>query len=270
MASAPWPVGAVLGASILLGGLYLLPALLAGSANPFLSALAAAIGRGGLNPLLWLLAGACWLAALLSAVSAHRRRQLLDRQASLSDLRNLSWRQFEQLVGEAFRRQGFAVEETGQHGPDGGIDLMLRRGEEHVLVQCKQWRTQRVGVNIVREQYGLLAHHGASRAVIVTVGDFTPDAQSFAAGKPITLVNGEALLQLVAAVQQAPPGEDRGRAPIEPIPEPSLPDRHTAAQPSCPRCSAPMVERTSRDRGTRFYGCSKFPACRGTRQIEAH
>ncbi len=38
-----------------------------------------------------------------------------------------------------------------------------------------------------------------------------------------------------------------------------------AAEPvaaSCPECGAPLVRRTSRRRGTSFYGCSAFPKCR--------
>lgn len=56
------------------------------------------------------------------------------------------------LVGEAFRLQGFEVTETGGSGPDGGVDLVARRGRETFLVQCKQWRAFTVGVDVVREQ----------------------------------------------------------------------------------------------------------------------
>lgn len=51
--------------------------------------------------------------------------------------------------------------ETGQGGADGGVDLLLQRDGSKTLVQCKQWKQQKVGVNIVREQFGLLTHHGA-------------------------------------------------------------------------------------------------------------
>ena len=35
----------------------------------------------------------------------------------------------------------------------------------------------------------------------------------------------------------------------------------------CPKCGAPMVERTGKN--GRFYGCSRYPACKGTRNISA-
>ena len=36
---------------------------------------------------------------------------------------------------------------------------------------------------------------------------------------------------------------------------------------TCPRCGAPLVERTNRQSGTPFLACSTFPRCRGTRRL---
>jgi restriction system protein len=74
----------------------------------------------------------------------------------------MSWREFEQLVGEAFRQRGYQISENSGGGPDGGVDLVLRKGSEKWLVQCKQWRATQVGVVIVRELYGLIAAEGAT------------------------------------------------------------------------------------------------------------
>ena len=37
------------------------------------------------------------------------------------------------------------------------------------------------------------------------------------------------------------------------------------SKPNCPRCGKIMIERTNRSNGSKFYGCSNFPICRGTR-----
>ena len=39
--------------------------------------------------------------------------------------------------------------------------------------------------------------------------------------------------------------------------------------PACPRCGAPMVLRTARATGKKFFGCSNYPQCRGMRPVEA-
>ena len=69
----------------------------------------------------------------------------------------MSSREFEGLVAEAFRQQGYRVVERGGDGPDGGVDLELHMGSDKYLVQCKQWKSQKVGVAIVRELYGVMA-----------------------------------------------------------------------------------------------------------------
>jgi hypothetical protein len=37
---------------------------------------------------------------------------------------------------------------------------------------------------------------------------------------------------------------------------------------NCPKCSSKMVKRTARRTNKDFYGCSKFPKCRGTRELD--
>ena len=58
--------------------------------------------------------------------------------------------------------------------------------------------------------------------------------------------------------------------------DPSLADEDVAiaqeAAPQCPKCSRAMVLRTVRKgsaAGQKFWGCADYPACRGTRRIDA-
>ena len=37
--------------------------------------------------------------------------------------------------------------------------------------------------------------------------------------------------------------------------------------PPCPRCGSPMVLRTNKKTNAKFFGCSKFPKCRGFKKI---
>lgn len=36
----------------------------------------------------------------------------------------------------------------------------------------------------------------------------------------------------------------------------------------CPECGGPMVSRQNKRDGSRFWGCKKYPACRGTRNVD--
>ena len=239
-------------------------------------------GLGGAGPVLGYAAAAVtFLAWVWAEISKLQRRRLLDQQSGVTSIRDLSWQELEHLVAEAYRRQGYGVEETGSPSGDGGVDVRLSRPGELVLVQCKQWRTRRVGVRPARELYGVMASEGATRGVLVTCGSFTPEAQRFAEGKPIELVGGRDLWELVRAVQApgsvgerrtepiarsaASPGQERVAA----APESTTATTATATTPACPKCGSDMVLRKARKgehAGTTFWGCSQYPACRGIRQ----
>jgi restriction system protein len=99
------------------------------------------------------------LGALMSLIARSKRASLHCRVASVDSptvLDGMSWSEFEMLVGEAYRRQGYDVRELGGDGPDGGVDLVLTKPGEKLLVQCKQWKAFKVGVKVVRELYGVM------------------------------------------------------------------------------------------------------------------
>jgi restriction system protein len=122
-------------------------------------------------------------------VAAERTRRALAA---------MTWREFEELLGEYFRRRGFAVAERQRPGPDGSVDLLLTRHDEYYLVQCKHWRTVTVDVETVREFCGLMAARHAAGGFVVTLGSFSAEARKFAEGRDIGLINAE---QLAAAIK---------------------------------------------------------------------
>ncbi len=199
--------------------------------------------------------------ALASALGRAKRRSLA---AGVADnpgpgaLHGMSWQEFEMLVGEAFRQQGYAVAETGGGGADGGVDLVLKKGNEKFLVQCKQWKAFKVGVEIVRALYGVMAAQGATGGYVVTSGAFTAEARAFCDGRNITLIDGPALTRML---QDIPLGSTvKARAPYPP-----------GSAPRCPKCGSEMVRRSARrgsQAGADFWGCSRYPACKGTRTVE--
>jgi len=254
--SMPWPVGIVLGLIGYVAIRYGIGWYLSSRGGTALAAVGNAANGGAFGPIAWAWLGICCVAALCSLIVRRQRNRLLETQTGLDSLRAMNWRQFEMLVGEAFRRQGYRIEETGLGGADGGIDLRLSKNGKITLVQCKQWRSKRVDVKVVREMYGLLAHHGANAVKIVAVGDFTPDAKWFAQGKPIDLTHGEALLTMIQGVQNTTPSSTHLPLKLTPA---------SAAIPDCPSCGAPMIKRANRRSHETFWGCPKYPACRGTR-----
>ncbi len=183
-----------------------------------------------------------------------RRQGRLRRTRSPETLQALSWTDFEALVADAYRYYGWDVTEVGalsKGGPDGGVDLVLRRGGEVVAVQCKCWRERVVGVRPVRELKGALADCGAQRGIVAATGRFTADAVAYAERNGVQLLDGTALLASLPGATPVPPD---ALAPPQP-PEPM----------SCPHCHGRMVMKKSRY--GLFWGCARYPHCRGKRQL---
>lgn len=198
-----------------------------------------------------LLTGA--VVSFLEARKRSNRFQLTVEHGQRSALLNMTWQDFESLVAEHFKRKGFDINVNGGTGADGGVDIELRKGKELSLVQCKQWRATSVGVDVVRQLYGVMAARGAVSGYVVTSANFTPDAKAFADGRNIHLIDGEKLIrEMKGSSQQA---IDSGL------------DISTRS-PACPACSSPMVKRIAKrgaNMGQEFWGCSRFTVCKGTR-----
>ena len=241
-----------------MGMTFLLPTI--GSANSITAGFTKGLAQ--LAPLAFFL---FLLPAPISLIQSQRKRKQLDAQQDINSIRDLSWQRFEELVGEAYRRQGYWVKENDGAGPDGGIDLVISKGGKRYLVQCKQYRVQKVGVKVVREMYGLVAAEHAAGGIVITSGTFTRDADRFADGKSLELVDGTQLARLIADVQG---GAGSSPVSISPIStSPKTPGK-TSNVPSCPVCDREMVLRTAKkgnSAGKQFWGCSAFPKCRGTR-----
>lgn len=208
----------------------------------------------------YLLPFLCLLGAAISALRRRARTRLVDNVITgtgSSALRNISWQEFEQLVGEAFRRRGYSVQENGGGGADGGIDLVLSKNGEKFVVQCKQWRAAKVGVTVIRELYGVMAAGGATGGFVVTCGTFTEEAKAFAKGRNLVLLGGGELEKMI---RETPCAATAGPA-VAPATA-----RAASAHPNCPICDSTMLLRTAQrgaNAGRKFWGCSAYPSCRG-------
>lgn len=194
-------------------------------------------------------AGACTIGAVIGIFTRGQDRKLVDQSTSIDAIRQLDWRRFERFMCEAFRRQGYVAQTTGP-GPDGGVDIRLSRDGQIFLVQCKQWRSRKVGVRQVRELAGVVSAESATGGIFVCSGAYTREAESFAAVSGIRLVGSLELAEMLRLC----PEEDQ--AP--------------SSSTSCPKCGQELVRRLARrgaNAGAEFLGCSGFPRCRHTEAV---
>jgi restriction system protein len=196
------------------------------------------------------------------AIQQRRRVKLFGDVVTADSpavLNQMSWRDFERLVADYFRRRGFDIKAIGGGRPDGGVDLIVYRGTDEYVVQCKQWKALRVGVVPVRELYGVVAARRAVGGFMVTSGSFTDEAIRFAAGISIELIDGAELASAISRQGRLQSGVVAAGVDDELAPR---------VAPRCPKCQAEMVLRTARtgqNAGSQFWGCARFPGCRGSR-----
>ena len=126
-------------------------------------------------------------------IEAGNRRRLVEWT---TDLRRLDSSEFEWLVGEVFRREGWTVRETGRpDGPDGNIDLDLTRDRQRKIVQCKRWTSRSVDVDEIRRFLGTLMREKLPEdaGIFVTLSSFTEQARQEAQQAGITLIDSREL-----------------------------------------------------------------------------
>lgn len=141
------------------------------------------------------------VAALFAFVVWRIRRQ---NGWSLEGLRELEWQNFQKLVAESMRRQGYRVIEQPPN-PEADINLVLAREGQRYLMQCKYWRAQFVGLEPLQSLSALVKAEGAAGAIALTTGHFTTDAKKYAEQAGIELIEGDGLHRLLSGAGQTAP-----------------------------------------------------------------
>ena len=210
-----------------------------------------------ISDMAWLISALFLIPAMFSAFRAWRGRRLLSIYYTKEKIRSLDWEEFEELIEAYYSHIGFRVHREGGSGPDGGVDVRITSPSDEIyLVQCKQWRAQRVGVKIVRELYGVVAADRAKGGIVVTVGSFTREAEEFASGIEMELIDGNRLEEMLREL------------PVEHATDVERDQVSSTEDHQCPRCGEALVLRIAGrgpNVGSNFYGCSSFPRCRFTR-----
>ena len=147
---------------------------------------------------LTLLEGATAVTLLvLTAVLAWQHLRRDTAAPTVDELYALTPAEFERYVARLFREKGYTVRLRGGSG-DHGVDLELVRPDgRRAIVQCKRYRST-IGPDVVRELLGTMVHEQVQHAFLVTTAEISPSAREWARLKPMTLIDGAALVSLAA------------------------------------------------------------------------
>ena len=192
---------------------------------------------------------------------------------------SLSGEQFENDLGIVYRQLGYQVHFTPTTG-DQGVDLVIRKGGRTTIVQCKRHKNP-AGPAIARELYGTLVASGADEAILACTGGFTKGVKEFVRDKPIILLSTSDIAKMAEGREpdytrqmelnrlgaQSP--DSNRNIGLEQSNRKILNELVLVA-PICPKfgCRNEMILRNGKN--GRFWGCPRFPRCRGTRAASSN
>jgi len=198
--------------------------------------------------------------------------------------------EFEEIVGDMYRKFGYSVERTPMSN-DFGRDLILNKDGKKTFVECKRYdRDTPIGRRPLQLFYGVIMNMKADAGIFVTTSSFAKTAVNFAGETDIKLIDG---YELAALMAQAFPGDgsaDEYRAMCRECGDVvvfNLRDSNTemscknshmvkndspdslvikliAEAPACEKCGVKM-----RLVKGKFWGCSNYPKCRNTKRYTA-
>ncbi len=141
-------------------------------------------------------------------LAAHRQIESALAQDLLDRIRSAPPDFFERLIVNLLLSMGFggssaeagrALGRSGDDGVDGVIDQDAL-GLDRVYIQAKRYAPgNNIGPNAIREFFGSLDLHKATKGLFVTTSTFSPSATKTAEslGKRIVLIDGEQLAKLM-------------------------------------------------------------------------
>lgn len=217
--------------------------------------------------------GALIIFFILNAVVyyIHLLKERKIRAASIAKIHQMSGVEFEEYLQAVLKKAGYKVQLTDTTG-DFGADLILQKGTSKIVVQAKRYKGS-VGIKAVQEVLGAKSYYDAQESWVVTNSYYTKSAKSLALKSNVRLLDKNALVNLAleAGIQKETiyPNELENQKANdvydfeEFVKKKSVRSgRDEKPHKQCPICSSEMIKRQGKH--GEFYGCSRFPNCRGT------
>jgi DNA modification methylase len=106
--------------------------------------------------------------------------------------------QFEAFVAKLFEAQGFTDVVLAGRSGDRGVDIIAKDPKgEPTVIQCKRWLGN-VSATPIQRVHSFAITRGATRKLLVTTSDYTPQAIEEAVNTNTELINGKILEELIS------------------------------------------------------------------------
>lgn len=146
----------------------------------------------------------CVLYFLLSFALLFVLRQMFYKikiRRACSSVYKLSGEEFEELLVNLYRADGYRVRKIGGKG-DFGVDLLITRNGVTTAVQAKRYN-KNVSLSAVQEVYAGKTYYGADKAAVITNSRFTKGAKMLALPCEVELIEGDELEDMIARYKKS-------------------------------------------------------------------
>jgi restriction system protein len=140
-----------------------------------------------------------------SFLKSSRKKKLHDLREEIKSIQELSWPQLKKEVAEAYGHAGYLVLRNDSFTSDPSVDLVMRKSSNLYLLQSRYWRNRKLGLREVKNLYSLMLEKQASGIFLLTTGIFTKEARRYAVGRPINLIDGIQLVELLDNIKKNEP-----------------------------------------------------------------
>ncbi|MBP2075807.1 restriction endonuclease [Oceanobacillus polygoni] len=164
------------------------------------------IWLSSLSLISWLLVGIIIIGVIFIRRKQKQKKEIrekeercrdLRRQGGLKELRKMPHRQFEYYVCNLFRLIGYDAHVTPPTG-DGGKDIMIYEDNCFAIAECIRYSiTNKVTRPDIQKFHSAIIDCKAEKGYFITTGEFTLQAKNYVLDKPIILVNGEKLIEMI-------------------------------------------------------------------------
>jgi restriction system protein len=181
---------------------------------------------------------------VVAKIQGNKTDKFNNGKDLLVRLKKMTPTQFEVYIADLYTKLGYETEQVGG-AYDGGIDVVaIRKGVKH-YIQCKKFITSQVGVGDLRNFYGAMAANlSGAKGIFITTNIFTTEAEYFAEGKPLELIDGNKLVSLIKSIKK----------------DEQASSDYSKQSMVCPWCGKQLVKRNSKF--GEFIGCSGYPRCK--------
>ncbi|WP_162932161.1 restriction endonuclease [Solimonas sp. K1W22B-7] len=175
---------------------------------------------------------------------------------SLDLLRQLEWARVEELCEGLWKARGHAAVRQPPGPARGAADIVVgepgNADRVHALLRCEPFINGVAGPDQLEALHRAAGEQAAPLAVFYALAGFTEEAVQYAVGTPLQLRSAAELFAELCALPEEPQ--------LELLDEITYGDYMT---PSCPRCGEKLLRQHGIEGRPAWWGCPRFPACRG-------